>query len=95
MMVESKETVRERVKRYRLKKKGDAFPISAAMKDPDRLEAAAAVHPVVLKMFAEMDKRIKKLEDRKAGSDLKKLDAEAGEDLFKRVMREKESRLKK
>jgi hypothetical protein len=107
-MGESKEVVAERMRRYRLKKKGVAvedIPVVVAgpileMKDGkavavrDRLETAGAVHPVVLKMFADLEKRIERMERRLESRESATRSAVGvGDDLFSKVMAEKSKRL--
>lgn len=105
MAKEPKEAVRERVKRYRVKKNGSALKFAPPSVDevvdsvvdsvvggigvPPRLEAAFVVHPVLLSMFARLDRRIAALEGKKDVAPV------AGEDLFRRAMEEKRKRLEK
>jgi hypothetical protein len=101
-MGESKEVVAERMRRYRLKKSGKAVegPVVAGpileMKEGkvvavrDRLEAAGAVHPVVLKLISDLEKRVSRLESRESAT---RSAVGVGDDLFSKVMAEKSKRL--
>ena len=93
-----KESRREYQRKYRLKRSfppGVVPPVLAmnegkAVVVRDRLETAGAVHPVVLEMIADLEKRVSKLE---AASGARRSAAGVGDDLFSKVMAEKSKRL--
>jgi len=79
-MAEDREVVRERVRRYRLKKSG------GVPKDP-----VYVVHPVVMAMFYRLEKRLERVEQLYRG---RVEAAGVGEDLVSRVMKNRGPRIR-
>jgi hypothetical protein len=102
--MESKEAVRERMRRYRQKKRGDAPVDRSIITMPPEV-----INPVIMKMFKDIEVRLSVLESRPAVEKVvtavtrgktnavstQRLPENVSNDLFKRVIAEKEARLRR